>query len=103
MKGGNMQPIRVGIREAKIHLSKLLKTVQKGGEIIITDRGKPVGKLGPVSQDSLLLKERVGELERQGWIEYQKSEKFSFSHLPLPLPEGVAQKYLEEHRNSGGK
>lgn len=101
MNKRNFNAVRVGVREAKISLSKLLKAVQKSGiEIVITDRGKPVGKLGPVSQEILSLEERVEELERQGWIEAQVSEKYSLSHLPLPLRKGLARKYLEQDRNS---
>lgn len=101
MNKRNFHAVRVGVREAKISLSKLLKAVQKSGiEIVITDRGKPVGKLGPVSPEILSIEERVEELERQGWIEPQISEKYSLSHLPLPLRNDLAQKYLEEDRNS---
>lgn len=100
MNKRNFHAVRVGVREAKINLSKLLKAVQKSGvEIVITDRGKPVGKLGPVSPEILSLEERVEELERQGWIEAQAYEKYSLSHLPLPLRNGLARKYLEEDRN----
>ncbi|MFB0566688.1 MAG: type II toxin-antitoxin system Phd/YefM family antitoxin [Candidatus Aminicenantaceae bacterium] len=95
-----MQPISIGIREAKINLSKLLKNVQKGGEIIITDRGKPVGKIVPVTQDSLSLAARIKKLEGQGWIEPQKTENQSPLPAPLPLPGEIAQKYLREDRNS---
>jgi prevent-host-death family protein len=95
-----MQPISIGIREAKINLSKLLKNVQKGEEIIITDRGKPVGKIVPVTQESLSLAERINRLERQGWIAPQKKEKQGPLPSPLPLPDEIAQKYLEEDRNS---
>jgi len=95
-----MQPISIGIREAKINLSKLLKNVQKGEEIIITDRGKPVGKIVPVTQDSLSLAERIKRLERQGWIEPQKKETQGPLPHPLPLPDEIAQKYLQEDRNS---
>ena len=99
MNKRSFHAVRVGVREAKINLSKLLKAVQKSGmEIVITDRGKPVGKLGPISPETLSLKESVEELERQGWIEPQISEKYSLSHLPLPMREGMAQKYLEEDR-----
>lgn len=95
-----MQPISIGIREAKMNLSKLLKNVQKGEEIIITDRGKPVGKIVPVTQDSLSLAERIKRLERQGWIEPQKKETQGPLPSPLPLPDEIAQKYLQEDRNS---
>lgn len=99
MNKKNFHAVRVGVREAKVNLSKLLKAVQKSGnEIVITDRGKPVGKLGPVSLETLSIKERVEELERQGWIEPQVSEEYSLSHLPIPLRAVMAQKYLEEDR-----
>lgn len=95
-----MQPISIGIREAKINLSKLLKNVQKGGEIIITDRGQPVGKIVPITQNSLSLTERINGLERQGWIESQKANEQRPLPPPLPLPDELAQKYLQEDRNS---
>ncbi|MBA7624831.1 hypothetical protein ES703_32245 [subsurface metagenome] len=94
-----MQSISVGIREAKINLSKLLKSVQKGGEIIITDRGNPVGKIIPVAAVSLPLKDRVNEMERQGWIE-PRNKKGRELHPPILLPDELAQKYLKKDRDS---
>ncbi|MGD8536859.1 MAG: type II toxin-antitoxin system prevent-host-death family antitoxin [Candidatus Aminicenantes bacterium] len=94
-----MQPISVGIREAKINLSKLLKGVQKGREIIITDRGRPVGKIIPVPAGSLPLTDRINEMERQGWIEPRK-KKLRELHPPILLPEEQAQKFFKEEQNS---
>jgi prevent-host-death family protein len=93
-----MQSLSIGIREAKIQLSKLLKNVQKGGEVIITDRGRPVGKIVPISEESLLLEERIQNLEDQGWIGPKK--KIKPLPPPIPLPDEIAQKYLQESRNS---
>ena len=90
-----MQSISVGIREAKISLSKLMKSVQKGREVIITDRGKPVGKIVPVSEVPLPLTDRVNEMERQGWIEPQKKRKREL-HPPILLPDELVQKYLKK-------
>lgn len=43
-----IQPMRkTGIREARQNLSALIEEVKKGREILITDRGKPVARLGP--------------------------------------------------------
>lgn len=39
-----MYPMKVGIREAKINFSKLIRNVQKGLEVIITDPGQAGGK-----------------------------------------------------------
>jgi prevent-host-death family protein len=94
-----MRPLRIGIREAKINLSKLLKNVQKGKEIILTDRDKPVGKIVPMPTDSLPLAERVRELERQGWIEPHKKKTMKKLLIPIPIPDELAQKFLQEDRN----
>jgi prevent-host-death family protein len=40
----------VGVHEAKTHLSKLLRRVATGEEIIITRGGEPVAKLTPVGK-----------------------------------------------------
>lgn len=94
-----MKSLSIGIREAKVNLSKLLKNVQKGGEIVITDRGKPVGRIIPVPSDTLSLDERINELERQGWIEPRKNKKAKKLLTPIPLPGELAQKFLQEERN----
>ena len=95
-----MQTISIGIREAKIKLSRLLKSVQNGREILITDRGKPVGKIVPVEAGSLTLAERIQELEGQGWIEPQKKKRPRELYPPIPLPDELAQKYLKQERKS---
>ena len=87
----------VGIREAKIHLSLLMKKVRQGMEIIITERGKPVGKIVPLNNRRLSLAERVNDLEMRGIIKEKKSLP---KPLPPPIPVGgkIAQKFLQEGR-----
>jgi len=43
----DIQPIVVGIREFKSHLSEYLRKARKGQVIVITDRGEPVGRVVP--------------------------------------------------------
>jgi prevent-host-death family protein len=38
----------VGLSEAKVHLSRLLRRVEAGEEVIIARAGKPVAKLVPI-------------------------------------------------------
>jgi len=40
----------VGIRELKARLSAYLRLVRSGDSIIITDRGKPIGRIVPLAQ-----------------------------------------------------
>lgn len=44
-----MTIITVGIRELKTHLSKYIQQVKAGDTIIITERGKPVGRISPLA------------------------------------------------------
>jgi prevent-host-death family protein len=93
-----MQAISIGVREAKINLSKLLKMVRAGKEVVITDRGKPVGKIVALSLDNVSFTERVRLMEERGWIEPQKKKSNTKLPPPLPAPDEIAQKLLQEGR-----
>jgi prevent-host-death family protein len=52
----------VGAFRAKTHLSQLLADAQKGIETIVTVRGKPAAKIGPVEQESGTRKKSIEKL-----------------------------------------
>ncbi|MBI9086044.1 MAG: type II toxin-antitoxin system prevent-host-death family antitoxin [Desulfobacterales bacterium] len=93
----------VGIREAKANLSKYLKMVHGGAEILITDRGRPVGRLVPVKEKELSLTDRIKRLEDQGLLSKPPagSRKKRPSPIAIPGVVDIAQKYLQEDRNHG--
>ena len=54
----------VGVRELRQRASELLRLVEQGQTIEITDRGRPVALLSPMPQTSQLERHRLsGELE----------------------------------------
>ena len=93
-----MQSASVGIRDAKMHLSKYIKMVQRGAEVIITDRGRPVGKIIPIQTRELSLGERVKRLEDQGLIDPIAGKSLNKIPPPIPVLNGSAQKMLQEAR-----
>jgi prevent-host-death family protein len=93
-----MRTTSVGIREAKIHLSKLLKLVKQGREVIVTDRGRPVGKITPIGMESLPLPARIRRLEEQGVVEPLPTRARKTLPPPIPVPQDVAQEFLAEDR-----
>lgn len=95
----SMETAVVGIRDAKMNLSKLLKLVQDGNEVLLTDRGRPVGKIVPVPPRSLALAERLKGLEERGLIERGHKKRMKKVPPPLPLEKGLAQKMLQGDRN----
>lgn len=55
---------RVGVRELRQRASELLRLVEQGETIEVTDRGRPVALLTPIPEGSILDRLRAsGELE----------------------------------------
>ena len=50
--GAKMEETRVGVRELKARLSAVLRLVQAGHPVTVTQHGRPVGRLVPIA-DSL--------------------------------------------------
>ncbi|MBW1778312.1 MAG: type II toxin-antitoxin system prevent-host-death family antitoxin [Deltaproteobacteria bacterium] len=90
---------QVGIREAKIQLSKLMKWVKNGQEIILTDRGRPVGKIVPMDKEALPLADRIRQLEEQGDLVPIEGKSKRSLPVPIPVSNELAQKILQEDRN----
>lgn len=62
------------IYDAKAHLSQLLKRVKAGKEIVISERGTPIVKMVPISQEQNF-SERLVHLKSLGVILPRKNKK----------------------------
>lgn len=98
-----METISVGIRDAKLHLSKLLKRVQQGQVVLLKDRGRPVARIVPIDSHTLELSERIKRLEEQGVIEPTPKKHRKTLASPIPVPGDMAQSLLQEDRDNGKK
>jgi prevent-host-death family protein len=96
-----MKTATVGIKEAKIYLSKYLKIVGQGMEVILTDRGVPVGKIVPIPPDESSLAQRLKKLEQEGVIGRRPTHGKTEQQFPLAVPSGIAQQFLQEDRENG--
>lgn len=54
VKRATMAGMEIGIRELRAHLSRRLKRVAAGEEILVTDRGRPVARISPANERSKL-------------------------------------------------
>ena len=62
--------MEVPIREMKNRLSQYLKLVQSGGEVVITDRGRPVARLTPVVPSTAQTEaEAIRQIESLPWVQ----------------------------------
>jgi len=90
------------VSEIKARLSEYLNQVKAGMEILITDRGKPVARLVPLSR-SKDLKESMVRMEKQGLIRVGSGKlpkNFWRIHRPDD-PNGMVLKALLEEREVG--
>jgi prevent-host-death family protein len=55
--------MQVGIRELRADLSRWVKRVQDGEEVVVTDRGRPVARLVPVDGER-----KIDRLIREGLV-----------------------------------
>ncbi len=70
------------VREAQHHLSKLLDEVEKGEEIVLTRRGKRVGKLVPMEE---IERPEERKVDWNAWLE-ERDEVLK----DLPMIQGSA-------------
>ena len=90
------------VSELKARLSEYLNQVKAGMEVLITDRGKPVARLVPISR-SKDFKESLSRMEKQGLIRLGSGKlpkDFWRMHRPDD-PEGLVLKALLEEREAG--
>ena len=94
---------RAAVSQLKASLSKYLAGVKKGQEVVVTERGRPVAKLIPISAPEDDEQRRLQEMERQGLIRLgtRKLPK-DFWQRPRPAdPEGSVLQALIEERREG--
>lgn len=84
---------RVGIRELRQNASALLRQVERGATIEITDRGRPVAVLSPVPSGGPLAMLREAGQSRPAWRRLEDLAP------PLDTPTGItASKVLQQQR-----
>ena len=90
------------VSKLKAHLSEYLNQVKAGSEILITDHGKPVARIVPLSRQKNL-RESLTKIEKQGLIKLGSGKlPKGFWTLPKPEdPKGLIRSALLEEREEG--
>jgi prevent-host-death family protein len=92
-----MERVEVGIRELRLNLSRYVARVRTGTEVIVTDHGRPVARLGPITDEEA----HYQRLVREGIVTPAKRKKRTSLPPPIPLEgEGplVSEMVLEDRR-----
>lgn len=91
------------VSELKATLSEQLARVKAGEEVVVTERGRPIAKIVPLSGETIGLSAHMSELARNGLIRLGTG-KISKDIWKLPRPsniEGRGLKALIDEREQG--
>jgi prevent-host-death family protein len=93
---------KAAVSKFRAHLRNYLNQVKAGTEVLITDRGKPVARLVPISRTKAA-GESLIRMEKQGLIKLGSGKlPKNFWALPRPEdPDGLVLKALLEEREEG--
>ncbi|MDI6755439.1 MAG: type II toxin-antitoxin system prevent-host-death family antitoxin [Thermodesulfobacteriota bacterium] len=92
---------KVGLREANIHFAKYVKKVKEGTEVMLTDRGKPIAIISPISRRDDPIEERLDQLERKGILKRASAGKLKL-HNPVTLRGRDLSLMISESREEEG-
>ena len=91
----------IGIRALKAQLSQVLRDVQRGDHILVTDRGRVVAELRSpdVSTWRGTAEDRAfARLAAQGHLRIAENAGVPYQKSPLSLPLGTAKSLIDEDR-----
>lgn len=86
----------VGVRELKNRLSRYLKRVQGGEEIVVTERGQSVARIVPVNISSL--KRALEPMLREGALRWSGGKPRGASRRPVIRGRTLADMVIEDRR-----
>ena len=87
---------QVGVRELKNQLSRYLKRVQEGEEIIVTEHGRSVARLLPILTPPL--KKDLEPLLREGAVRWNGGKPRGSNRRPLIRGKSLSEMVVEERR-----
>ncbi|MFI5184759.1 MAG: type II toxin-antitoxin system Phd/YefM family antitoxin [Vicinamibacteria bacterium] len=86
----------MGVRDLRDNLSEYLRRVRDGELLVITDRGKPIGELGPSAGGRNV--ERARALVRKGIASWNGGKPRGLSGPPRPKVGLVSAAVMEDRR-----
>lgn len=91
--------MEVGIKETKNNLSRYLKRVQAGEEILITERGKPIARIIKEGSGSPSLHTILGPLIKKGLVKMPSTDLRQLNIEPVVSPgKSASDMVLEDRR-----
>ncbi len=92
----------VGIRDLKARLSSILREVQRGDTVLVTDRGRVVAELRKPNVASWVespADRALARMASQGHLRLAERSSDPYPPSPIKTPEGTAAELLADERS----
>lgn len=90
--------MRIGLREANQHFSRVIRAVRAGTEVLLTDRGRPVAVIKPIRQANSD-EDALQRLAAAGLLRPATKRGPMPFHRPVPLQGPPITQTLREDRD----
>lgn len=91
--------ITAGIRDVKNNLSRILRNVRNGEEVLVTDHGKPIARIVREPAQRKSLRERLSSRVEEGTVGLPSKQYRPSRRRPLPLRgKPLSEIVLEDRR-----
>ena len=91
--------MKIGLKEANQHFSKIMKAVREGEEVLLTERGKPLGRIVPLL-DGGKSESAIRRLEASGFLRAAAKPEPMPDWNPRPIRGVPMVRTLREERDS---
>lgn len=91
----------IGVRELKAHLSQVLKDVQSGEDVLVTDRGRVIAELrrpGAIALASTPIDRALARMAAEGAMRIGEPHANPYPESPLASATGTASRILDDLR-----
>lgn len=92
----------VGVRELKAHLSRVLRDVQNGETVLVTDRGRVIAELRQPGLGTPALsptEQKLAELAAKGKLKLAEKPWAGYAPSPVQVPPGTLQAMIDDLRD----
>lgn len=93
----------IGVRELKTHLSRVLREVQEGHRVLITDRGTVVAELRQpdfAAPTSLSPEDQaLAQMAADGLVRLAERPRMAYVASPIRSQPGLAQELIDAERD----
>ena len=88
---------QIGLREANQHFARMIRTVRRGEEVVLLDRGRPIATVTPVPE----AQDAIAGLATRGLLTRGRQPGVLAPFRPVRVKGGLSRAVIDERNERG--